>query len=80
MLRHLYNVVETQHHKEHCLSYIVENEDKFDIRTFDPIDKELHHPNMRFDIDTFDDYQKLCMKELDINITSKQIITLFKKD
>ena len=80
MLRHLYNIVETQHHKEHCLSYIVENEDKFDIRTFDPIDKELHHPNMRFDIDTFDDYQKLCMKELDINITSKQIITLFKKD
>jgi len=80
MLRHLYNIVETQHHKEHCLSYIVENEDKFDIRTFDPIDKELHHPNMRFDIDTFDDYQKLCMKELDINITSKRIIKLFKKD
>lgn len=80
MLQYLYKVVETQHHKEHCLSYIVENEDKFDIRTFNPIDKELHYPNMRFDIDTFDDYQKLCMKELDINITSKQIIKLFKKD
>ena len=80
MLQYLYKVVETQHHKEHCLSYITENKENFDIKTFNPIEKELHYPNMRFDIDTFDDYQKLCMKDLDINITSKQIIELFKKD
>lgn len=77
MLKHLYSTVDTQHHKEHCLSYITENKEKFDIKTFDPIDKELHHPNMRFDVDTFDDYEALCMKEFDIDISSKELIKLF---
>jgi len=77
MLKHLHEVVDTQHHKEHCLSYIIDNEDKFDIKTFDPLDKELHHPEMRFDVDTFDDYQKLSMKRFDIDVSSKEIIKIF---
>jgi len=77
MLKYLYNIVDTQHHKEHCLSYITENKEKFDIKTFDPIDKELHQPKMRFDVDTFDDYQALCMKEFDIDVSSKELIKIF---
>lgn len=79
MLKNLYEVVDTQEQKEHCLSYITENEDKFDIRTFDPLDSKLHYPSMRFDVDTFDDYQRLCMKEFDINISSLDLIKLFKE-
>lgn len=76
-LEHLYEVVETQHHKEHSLSYITENSDKFDIKTFDPLDKELHNPQLRFDIDSFEDYKTLCMKEININTTSKELIKIF---
>ncbi len=80
ILKHLYEVVDTQHHKEHCLSYITENSDKFDIKTFDPLDIELHHPELRFDIDTFGDYKKLCMKDFDINISSQNLIKLFMEN
>jgi len=76
-LKHLYKVVETQHHKEHCLPYFTENSNMFDIKTFDPLDEKLHHPGMRFDVDTFDDYQALCMKDFDMDISSQNLIKLF---
>lgn len=80
MLEYLYNIVDSQHHKEHSFSYIVENDDKFDIKTFDPKDKNLHHPQLRFDIDTFDDYQKLFMKDIDIDVSSLELIKLFTEN
>jgi len=78
LLENLNSVVEKQHHKEHCLSYIHDNSEKFVIKTFDPPDEELHHPEFKFDIDTFDDYYKLAMKEFDISINAKKLIKLFK--
>ena len=79
-LKHLYEIVDTQHHKEHCLSYITDNPEKFTIKTFDPLDVNLHHPEMKFDVDTFDDYQSLCMKELHIDITPQELIKLFTEN
>ena len=79
LLEQLYKTVTEQKHKEHCLSYITDNADKFAIKTFDPKEKELHHPELKFDIDTFDDYYKLVMKEFDINVSSKELIKLFSK-
>jgi hypothetical protein len=32
---------------------------------------------MRFDVDTFDDYQALCMKDFDMDISSQNLIRLF---
>jgi len=77
ILKNLNNVVDTQHHREHCLSYIHDNTDKYSIKTFDPINKNLHHPELKFDVDTFDDYHNLCMKDFDINISSEDLIKLF---
>jgi spore coat polysaccharide biosynthesis protein SpsF len=70
----------TQHHKEHCLSYIHDNCEEYIIKTFDPIDQNLHYPTLKFDVDTFDDYHKLCMKDFDINISSQNLIKLFKEN
>jgi spore coat polysaccharide biosynthesis protein SpsF len=77
LLKYLNNTVTSQHHKEHCLSYITDNKNQFNIKTFNPIDKNLHYPNLRFDVDTFDDYYKLCMKDFDMNISSLDLIKLF---
>ena len=77
LLKDLHASVTTQHHKEHCLSYIIDNKDKFTIKTFNPKDKSLHYPELKFDVDTFDDYHKLCMKDFDINISSQNLIELF---
>jgi spore coat polysaccharide biosynthesis protein SpsF len=80
LLKYLNDTVTFQHHKEHCLSYIVDNKDKFSIKTFDPLDKNLHYPNLKFDVDTFDDYHKLCMKDFDIDISSANLIKLFTEN
>lgn len=77
LLKHLDDVVQTQHHKEHCLSYITDNENKFVVKTFDPLDTALHHPELKFDVDTFDDYYKLAMEDIDIEMASQEIVKLF---
>jgi len=80
LLEKLNNIVTEQHHKEHCLSYITDNQDKFTIKTFDPLDTSLHYPNLKFDVDTFDDYSRLAMKDFDINISSTELINIFKEN
>lgn len=80
LLKNLNEIVISQHHKEHCLSYIWDNQEKFTIKTFNPLDNNLHHPQMRFDVDTFDDYYKLSMKNFDINISSLELIKLFGEE
>lgn len=80
LLRYMNEVVTSQHHKEHCLSYIWDNKDKFIIKTFDPLDKELHHPQMKFDVDTFDDYHKLAMRDFTIDVSSQELIKIFGEE
>ena len=79
LLKYLYNNVTKQSHKEHCLSYITDNPNKFNIKTFNP-DKALHYPNLKFDVDTFDDYYKLASKDFNIDITAKELVELFKEN
>lgn len=37
--------------REHIFSYINQNPNKYKIKTFDPIDKNLHRPHLKLDID-----------------------------
>lgn len=79
LLKKLYETVTSQHHKEHSFSYIHDNADQFAIKTFDPINPLLRHPEMRFDIDTFDDYYRLATCPIYPNISSTDLIQLFKE-
>ena len=80
LLKYLYHNVTKPQHKEHCLSYITDNSDEFIIKTFNPLDKELYHPELKFDIDTFEDYKYLMSKDFDIDIKAKELIKLFKEN
>jgi len=77
LLETLNNTVESQHHKEHLLSYIHDNNEKFTVKTFSPEDESLRHPELRFDVDTFDDYYTLCMKDINIDISSRDLVKLY---
>ena len=77
LLKFLNENVVLQNHKEHCLSYIWDNKEKFTIKTFDPPNKKLHRVDVKLDVDTFDDYYKLAMKNFDINTSSEELIKLF---
>lgn len=77
LLESLNTIVESQHHKEHSLLYISDNNEKYTIKTFNPTDKNLHHPELRFDVDTFDDYYNLYMKDIHINMSSLDLVKLY---
>jgi len=49
----------SEHHKEHVIDYIEENEDIF--KTIElKVAKEKNRPDIRLTIDTIDDYKKAC--------------------
>lgn len=64
--------------REHCLLYLKDNMQNYLIKTFDPPNIEIHHPEMRFDIDTFEDYQRLSLCDINIKSTTVEIVNLFK--
>lgn len=80
LLKFLNENVVLQNHKEHCLSYIWDNKEKFTIKTFDPPNKKLHRADVKLDVDTFDDYYKLAMKNFDINTSSEELIKIFGEE
>ena len=76
-LEEMYHNAKDERYREHCMSYIVDHPEKFKIKTFDPKDKRLHHPELKFDIDTFDDFKYLAMKDFDIDISAVELVKLF---
>lgn len=77
ILENLHNLVSSDKHKEHCFSYIKDNYKDFIIKTFDPKDPILHAPSLKFDVDTFDDYKKLSLMNLNINLTAQELVQKF---
>jgi len=77
-LEYMYLYAKEEKYREHCMSYIVDNPQKFHIKTFNPKDKNLHYPNLKFDIDTFEDYAYLANKDFDIDISAKELVKLFR--
>jgi len=64
-------------HREHMFNYIWENRDIFRIGTFDPV-PSLRFPNLRFDIDTIDDFNYLMSQPLSLDMTATQILKKFQ--
>jgi len=65
------------HNREHIFTYITDNPDTYVIKTFDPENERLWHPELKFDVDTIEDYQYLHSKEYTIDIASKELVDLF---
>lgn len=65
--------------REHVFNYIRTNQAEFRIKTFDPIFKELWHPELKFDIDTIKDYEYLHSQKYVIGINSIELVKLFNK-
>ena len=54
------------------------NPELFAIRTFDPLDPALHHPEMKLDMDTADDFINLALRDIRPDITPREIVELFR--
>jgi spore coat polysaccharide biosynthesis protein SpsF len=67
-------------HREHCLTYIVDNPDQFTIKTFDPPDQRIARPLLKLDMDNLEDYCRLAFKCFPITISPYDIVRVFSEE
>ena len=67
-------------HREHCLTYIIDNPDQFTIKTFDPVDRRIACPWLKIDLDTLEDYCRLALKHLSITSTPYETVQAFSEE
>ncbi len=80
ILEEMHKVAKEQHYREHCMSYIIDNSDRFSIMTFDPLNEGIRYPELKFDIDTFEDYEKLALRSFNIDVSSSELINIFTEN
>jgi spore coat polysaccharide biosynthesis protein SpsF len=64
--------------REHAFNYLWDHQEQFVIQTFDPTDPEIAQPQLKLDIDTAQDYLRFLSKNLSLDISSREIVALFK--
>lgn len=74
LLHHIDGHAVLPEHREHCLSHIWDNSEAFTISTFDPPDTGLRHPHIRLDMDTAEDYRKLSLMDIAVDMPAREII------
>ena len=65
-------------HREHVFNFIWDHPEQFEILTFDPEDKRLACPDIKLDIDTQQDFEKLCRMNVNIEMEAYEIVAAAK--
>jgi len=65
--------------REHVFNRIWDYQSQFDMVTFDPPDKRLHHPELRLDVDTYADYQRLIESGVEIGMDAVEVVEVMLK-
>jgi spore coat polysaccharide biosynthesis protein SpsF len=65
-------------HREHLFEFIWSTPDRFKIGTFDPDDYRLACPELKLDIDTQEDFERLSAMKVDIEMETFEIVAAAK--
>ncbi|MDR0466475.1 MAG: glycosyl transferase family 2, partial [Deltaproteobacteria bacterium] len=63
-------------HREHCLSYLWDHAQDYDVRTFDPPDPRLWRPELKLDVDSPEDFLRLSLLPLHIDMPPEELVQL----
>ncbi len=63
--------------REHALNYIWDQPSEFKVGTFNPKEIGLRHPELKLDVDTYDQYLRLLQMNLQPNMSAKEIVDCF---
>ena len=74
ILERLHKEVENPHDREHVTTYIRSNPNIFQIGTFDPKDPRIFSPDLKLDLDTPQDYEKLLNLNVNIEMEAHEIV------
>jgi len=77
-LEKLNNKATLPNHREHLFNYLWDHKDDFKILTFDPEQEYLRRPELRFDIDTWQDFMYLSQVPLNMDIGARELISKFE--
>ena len=64
--------------REHVFNYIWNHAHEFSIGTFDPFDDALACPDLRLDIDDYQDYLRMLRSNVTIGMEAREIVGIFK--
>ena len=73
-LEYLYQIAKNKEHLEHCFTYIHDNPTHFSIKTFNVKNQEIAYPDLKLDVDTFNDYFNLSTKNIGLYMTTSEIV------
>jgi spore coat polysaccharide biosynthesis protein SpsF len=76
-LKRVEHYANTPEQREHAFNHIWDNLHLYRMTTFNPPDKRLHHPELKLDLDTYEDYQRLLASGVDIDMTAAEIVECF---
>lgn len=76
VLEQINREAQTSGNREHLFNYIWENESKFRIGTCNPLDSAIAHPELKLDLDTYQDYRKMLEWPVHPDMTSAEIVRI----
>lgn len=79
MLEVIQQKASTPEQREHLFNLLWDNREDYSIKTFEP-PREIAHPELKLDLDTIDDYQRLFEKKYRINMSANEIIQTALQD
>lgn len=74
LLEEICALAKTPAQREHCFNYIWDNAASYRIGTFDPEEEWLRRPELKFDIDTAGDYQRLALLPIHPGIGARELL------
>lgn len=66
--------------REHCFNYIWDNPEEFKMVTFNPAEKWLQRPDLKLDIDSVRDFQKMALLNISPDMSLEEIIRACGRD
>lgn len=75
-LKYIYENAVKAEHREHVFNYVWDNNEKFNIGTFNPNIYKLRHPEIKLDVDSISDYNYLQSLPINPEMRADDIVEL----
>lgn len=80
LLREIDRLAKLPSQREHCFNYLWDNSGDFVMKTFDPGETWLRRPDLKLDIDSVADYQRLALLPLAPEMDAREIVAACPAD
>lgn len=80
VLQKIYDNASAGNQREHLFNYILDHPSAFVVGTFDPVNRKLHKPDIRLDLDSYEDYERLLKLKVSIDSDAVDIVQEFESN